>query len=236
MKPFLLRAKSFYLLFFVIAVFFLLSALGWTARHNVDLGEFIKEITVINVKGNQTQSVIWLPFEFNVNAIGGDVKTQTDSSLKSYLIFMVQCSINPAAATGEVDRGGRQTYASWSQVQNRAFLKVSSSARLRPLTLVPVELSQKLEAIKTAMTDKEDSAGNMHILVFDFNDPNGKGLVDTAKRDKLTLVLEASGSFDKAEFTWHTPFDAVTEAGICPKCSEKIKAKWHYCPWCGNKL
>jgi hypothetical protein len=149
------------------------------------------------------------------------------SSLKSYLIFMVQCSI---------DRGGRQTYASWSQIQNRAFLKGSSSARLKPLAMVPVELSQKLEAIRTAMTDNEDSAVNMHMLIFDFNDPNGKALVDTTKRDKLALTLEASGSFSRAEFTWHTPFDAVTDAGFCPKCGEKIKAMWHYCPWCGNKL
>ena len=228
MKSFLVRFKLFYILFSVIVVFFLLTAVGWTTKHNVDLGEFIKEITVINVRDNQTQSAIWLPFEFNAGVIGGDVKMQTDiSSLKSYLIFMVQCSI---------DRGGRQTYASWSQIQNRAFLKGSSSARLKPLAMVPVELSQKLEAIRTAMTDNEDSAVNMHMLIFDFNDPNGKALVDTTKRDKLALTLEASGSFSRAEFTWHTPFDAVTDAGSCPKCGEKIKAMWHYCPWCGNKL
>jgi len=228
MKSVLVRFKLFYILFSVIVVFFLLTAVGWTTKHNVDLGEFIKEITVINVKDNQTQSAIWLPFEFNAGVIGGDVKTQTDiSSLKSYLIFMVQCSI---------DRGGRQTYASWSQIQNRAFLKGSSSARLEPLAMVPVELSQKLEAIRTAMTDNEDSAVNMHMLIFDFNDPNGKALVDTTKRDKLALTLEASGSFSRAEFTWHTPFDAVTDAGSCLKCGEKIKAMWHYCPWCGNKL
>jgi hypothetical protein len=228
MKSFLVRFRLFYFSFSVAVVFLLFSVIGWTTKHNVDLGEFIKEITVINVKDNQTQSAIWLPFEFNASVIGGDVKTQTDiSSLKSYLIFMVQCS---------VDRGGRQTYASWSQIQNRAFLKGSSSARLKPLAMVPVELSQKLEAIRTAMTDNEDSAVNMHMLIFDFNDPNGKALVDTTKRDKLALTLEASGSFSRAEFTWHTPFDAVTDAGFCPKCGEKIKAMWHYCPWCGNKL
>jgi hypothetical protein len=227
MKSFPLRAKPFYLLFSVIAVFSLLTAVGWTTKRNVDLGDFLKEITVINVKDNQTQSAIWLPFEFNANVIGSDGKTQMDSSLKSYLIFMVQCSI---------DRGGRQSFASWSEIQNRAFLKGFSSARLKPLTLVPVELGRRLEAIRTAVTEKEDSAANSHILVFDINDPNGKALVDAAKRDKLTLILEASGSFSKAEFTWHTPFDAVTDAGNCSKCGEKIKAQWYYCPWCGNKL
>lgn len=237
MKSFLVRFKPFYFLFFVVAGFLLFSVIGWTTKHNINLGEFIKEITIINVASDQTQSAIWLPFEFNVNAIGGDGKTQTDiSSLKSYLIFMVQCSIDPAATTSGVDRGGRQTYASWSQIQDRAFLKGFSSARLKPLELVPVELGRKLETIKTAMAGSENSVGNMHILVFDINDPNGKCLVDTTKRDKLTLTLEASGLFNRAEFVWHTPFDAVTDAGACLKCGEKIKAKWHYCPWCGNKL
>ena len=221
--------KSWFKFIFVFAAFFLiLLSLGWTTRRNVSLRDFLKELAVTNIKDNQTQSAIWLPFEFNVNAIGGNAKTQTDiSSLKSYLIFMVQCSI---------DNSGRRTYASWSQVQNRAFLKGISLAQLKPLVLVPVELSAKLETLKTAVADNGSSVADSHILVFDINDPNGKALVDTAKRDKLTLVLESSGSFSKAEFTWHTPFDAVTDAGNCPDCGEKIKAKWHYCPWCGNKL
>jgi hypothetical protein len=228
MKSFLVRFKLFYFLSSVVVVFLLFSVIGWTTRHNVNLSEFLKELTVTDVNDNQMQSAIWLPFEFDVRAISGTVKNQTDiSSLKSFLIFMVQCSI---------DRAGQMTYASWSQIQNRAFLKGISPARLKPLTLVPVELSQNLEAIKTAVTESGGSADNMHILVFDINDPNGKALVDTTKRDKLTLTLEASDSFSKAEFTWHTPFDAVTDAGNCSKCGEKIKAKWYYCPWCGNKL
>ena len=220
--------KSWFKFIFVFAAFFLiLLSLGWKKRYNVDLGAFLKEITVTNVKDNQTQTAIWLPSEFNVNAIGDNVETRTDSSLKSYLIFMIQCSI---------DRADSQTIASWSEIQNRAFLKGVSHARLKPLALVPVELSRNLEAIRTAIAESGGFSINMHMLVFDINDPNGKVLVDTAKRDKLTLILEPSGSFGKAEFTWHTPFDAVTDAGNCPNCGEKIKAQWYYCPFCGNKL
>jgi len=220
--------KSFkFISVFVIVVLFLLTALGWTTRRDINLGAFLKELTVINVKGNQTQFAIWLPFEFNVNAIGAGAKTPMDSSLKPYLIFMVQCS---------VDSDGRQTYASWSQIQNRAFLKGSSPARLEPLTLVPAELVPKLEAVKTAIINNGGSVANSHILIFDVNDPNGKALVDTTKRDKLTLILDASGPFSSTEFTWHTPFNAVIDAGNCSKCGEKVRAQWYYCPCCGNKL
>jgi hypothetical protein len=103
-------------------IIFLFSAIGWTTKHNIDLGEFIKEITIINVNDRQTQSAIWLPFEFNANAIDGKDKTTTDISvLKSYLIFMVQCSI---------DRQDRHIFASQDEITGRAVLKSSTSARL----------------------------------------------------------------------------------------------------------
>jgi hypothetical protein len=220
--------KSWFKFILVFSAFFLiLLSLGWKKRYNINLAEFLKELTIVNVKDSQTQTAVWLPFEFNVNAIGDNVEMRTDSSLKSYLIFMIQCSIN---------RADSQTIASWSEIQNRAFLKGVSHARLKPLALVPVEISRNLEAIRTAIAENGGSTINMHMLVFDINDPNGKVLIDTAKRDKLTLVLEPSSSFSKAEFVWHTPFDAVVDAGNCPDCGEKIKAQWCYCPWCGNKL
>jgi hypothetical protein len=225
MKTFQLQFKFVFIS--VVVIFSMLLCVGWTAKRDVSLRDFLKELTVVNVKGNQTQSVVWLPFEFNVKAIGDDVKKQVDSSLKSYLIFMVTCS---------VDHDGSRTCASWSQIQNRAFLKGISAAPLKPLTMVPVELSQKLEVIKTAVTDSGGSTADSHMIIFDVNDPNGKALVDTAKRDKLTLVLEASDSFSKVQFTWHTPFDALIDAGTCSKCGEKVRAYWYYCPSCGNKL
>ena len=147
--------------------------------------------------------------------------------MKSYLIFMVQCS---------KDRGQRHVYASQNEIADRAVLKSDTSGILKPLTSVPDELTGKLEAIKIALSGSAESANNMHMLVFALKDAEGKSIIDSSKRSKLMLTLKSAGLFDKAEFLWHTPFDAVTDAGFCQKCGEKIKAKWHYCPWCGNKL
>jgi hypothetical protein len=227
MKSVLMRFKLLYVLFCIIIIFWFYAA-GWTTKHNIDLGEFIKEITIINVNDRQTQSAIWLPFEFNANAVGGKEKTPADiSDLKSYLIFMVQCSI---------DRQDRHIFASQDEITGRAVLKSSTSAGLKPRASVPQELSAKLESIKAAMTGGNSSGANMYFLVFDLNNSAGKSIIDSSTRDKLTLTLGSAGLFDRAEFVWHTPFDATTDAGVCPKCGEKIKAKWHYCPWCGNKL
>lgn len=197
----------------------LLFSIGWTARHNINLGEFVKEITVINVKGNQTQSAIWLPFEFNARAAGGQSADDV-SILKSYLIFMVQCT---------TDAGSSQTQ---EQIKTRAILKNTGSTILRPLAAIPAELSPRLDAIKAAMAADK----NMYFLVFDSKDAAGKDVIESSKREKLTLVLQPAGLFDRTEFVWRTPFDATTDAGSCPKCSEKIKAMWHYCPWCGTTL
>ena len=57
----------FGILFFVTSVVAVL-AQPWQRRNKVDLGAFIKEIVSIKVSGNETQSAIWLPFEFNIEA------------------------------------------------------------------------------------------------------------------------------------------------------------------------
>jgi hypothetical protein len=231
MKMVSTRCKLF-LLFCLALASVSFAAVGFRAKHNVDIGEFIKEITIINVDAGQTQSAIWRPFEFNSavsrgSSVSGEENgQQTDISfLKSYLIFMVNCSI---------DRDGKQIYAAQADIQNRAVLKSSSGVRLKPLASVPPQVQKNLDSIKSAIS--ASAGGNMHMLVFDFEDASGKPMVDAAGRDKLTLTLQAAGSFGRTEFLWHTPFDAVTDAGLCSKCGERMKAKWNYCPWCGNKL
>ncbi|MFA6426461.1 MAG: hypothetical protein WCW64_09830 [Phycisphaerae bacterium] len=204
---------------FSAAVCVLIFSIGWTAKHNINLGEFIKEITVINVKGNQTQSAIWLPFEFNARAAGGQSADDV-SILNSYLIFMVQCT---------TDAGSSQTQ---EQIKARAILKNTGSVALQPLAAIPAELSPRLDAIKAAMAADK----NMYFLVFNSKDAAGRNMIESSKREKLTLVLQPMGLFNRTEFVWRTPFDATTDAGVCLKCGEKIKAMWHYCPWCGMTL
>ena len=53
-------------------------------------------------------------------------------------------------------------------------------------------------------------------LVFPGKDKAGNPLVDTSKRDKLTLVLKGDGDFPEARFTWRTPLDGKEAPGTNP--------------------
>ena len=211
------------------------SAQSWQKHDKPDLGAFIKEIVSIKVSGNQTQSAIWLPLEFYIEA--NQISQQKNSAriekelapLKPYLIFMVQCSIeNPDSPV---------VYESLDQLRRRAILKNKDGSEIKPLLDFPQQLSARLNAIKSLMSQgSAQSAANMHILVFPSKNADGDLIVDTNKRDKLTLVLNEEGLFNKAVFIWRTPFDALTKNINCSHCGESLSAKWHYCPWCGQKL
>ena len=206
----------------------------WQKRNKVDLGAFIEELVKINILDNQTQSAIWLPFEFYAEANQAQEKNTAQiekelEPLKPYLIFMVQCSLEKPDSS--------VIYESAEQLYARAILKEKNGSEIKPLTNIPGQLSARLDAIKSLMSQgSTQSAANMHILVFPFNNPAGNCIVNTQKRDKLTVVLNQSETFKKTVFKWCTPFDALTEDVICPRCSEILSAKWYYCPWCGNKL
>jgi hypothetical protein len=91
--------------------------------------------------------------------------------------------------------------------------------------------------MKVVMASEGDPGGaNMHVLVFPTKNKQGQSIVDTAQKDKLTLVLKADRKFNETIFTWHTPFDATTSVPPCPDCGESVSAKWSFCPWCGKKL
>lgn len=206
---------------------------NWRVKTKVDMGEFVKEIMVINVSEKQMHSAMWLPFEFNVQAASasGKSRAQVEKDLeffKSFLIFMVQSSTQRS--------DGSIKYATESEMKSRAILQCKDGSIVKPLNTIPPQLSASLEKLKSVMAGAAKNQSDMHILVFPFKNAKGKNIIEPSKRDKLVLSLRSNGIFDRSNFVWRTPFEAVFEGGYCPACSEKIKAKWYHCPWCGKKL
>ncbi|MBI1903635.1 MAG: zinc ribbon domain-containing protein [Planctomycetia bacterium] len=204
-------------------------------KSKVDLGAFTQEIMNLKMEGDKTQLALWFPHEFFIQAQLNDGNTtrgqaeQDLALLKPYHAVIVQCSI---------DKGnGKSDYAGQKDVAARAVLKLADGTEIAPVQNVPITVSLVVTAMKSFLSAEGDEGGaNMHVLIFPAQTKEGKTIVDTAKKGKLTLVLKADKQFPETTFAWHTPFDATTPAAPCPKCKERVSAKWSFCPWCGAGL
>ncbi|MFL6207462.1 MAG: hypothetical protein ACJ74W_01355 [Pyrinomonadaceae bacterium] len=208
---------------------------GTTHDPAVDLGAFTKELMIMRLEDNHTQVVIWFPFDFFVAsgvADSGRPKAEVEQELdflKTYLTVMVQNSIDKP--------DGGSVYASEAEVRARAALRLEDGSELLPLRNPPPKVAALMAAMKSFISAEGDaSSANMHILVFPAVTKQGAPVVQTARKDKLTLMLKANGSYKAAIFVWRTPFDAAVEGAVCPKCRERMSPKWSYCPYDGQKL
>ena len=206
-----------------------------TAKAHPDLGEFTKEIMAVHFEGGQQHLVVWTPYEFFLAAstLGGK-HTQEEVErdlgfLRSYVIILV------SAAIPRPD--GSETYATEAEVRKRAVLKLSDGAEVMPLADVPPKVAAVVGAMRSFMSaqggaDRE----NMQVVVFPVTVSPGKVVVDSTRKDTVTLLLKADARFHENAFTWRTPFDAMTNVPPCPKCKASMSAKWSYCPYDGTKL
>lgn len=197
-----------------------------------DLGNFVKEIMLLDMQGNKSQMVFWFPQEFLLASALAQSKEPRASLeeqlavIKPYLLLGVQCSADSL--------DGTPSYQSEKVIRARTVLKSPDGSEIAPLTTVPPFVSIMAEAMQTTMASEGDK--NLYILVFPSKSKDGKPLIVTDHKDKLTVVLKPGGGYPQATFVWHTPFDAVTPMAPCPSCKEMVSAKWSFCPWCGAKL
>jgi len=201
----------------------------------VDLGAFIKEIMAMDFRDGQTHLAMWLPYEFFVAAAlteGKLSKATVEKDLEiltPYVTVFVQNSIQQP--------NGTSSYADEKEVRARAFLRLSDGSEITPLHQIPPQVATTMKALKALITAEGDAgSANMHILIFPATTPRGQKVVDTSKKDQLTLVLKANPRFKETLFRWRTPFDSVVSVPDCPRCKAGVSAKWSHCPYCGQKL
>ena len=206
-----------------------------TAKAHPDLGEFTKEIMAVHFDGGQQHLALWTPYEFFLAANLLDGKHTREEIerdlgfLRSYVIILVSSSISRP--------DGSDIYATEAEARRRAVLKLSDGAEVVPMADVPPKVAAVIGAMRSFMSaqggaDRE----NMQVLVFPVTVSPGKIVVDTTRKDSVTLLLKADARFREHAFTWRTPFDAMTTVPACPKCKASMSAKWSYCPYDGTKL
>jgi hypothetical protein len=204
-------------------------------KSKVDLGAFTKELMALKVDDGQRQLAMWFPFEFFVDAnLTDPEKSRTSvekdlSFLAPYHVVIVQCGVDKD--------DGSTAYATLQEVRARAVLRTDDGEEVAPVEKAPSLVEATVDVMKKLMASEGDEgSANMHVLLFPVATKSGKTIVDTSKKEKLTLVLKADKRFKETGFVWRTPFDATTPSPPCPKCKEPVSAKWTYCPWCGASL
>ncbi|HVF58052.1 MAG TPA: hypothetical protein VM934_18025 [Pyrinomonadaceae bacterium] len=204
-------------------------------EHDTDIGAFAKEVMILKMEGGQAQLAMWMPFEFFVDAAAaqsGKPRSAIESDiafLKPYITIAVQHSLDKP--------DGSSLYATEAEIRSRAVLRLDDGTEIAPLTTVPPLVSVTLSALKTFIAaDGGAGNANLHLLIFPNKTAQGKPVVSTTQKDKLTLTLKNHKTFRAASFTWRTPFDAATHTPDCPKCKSAMSAKWSYCPYDGQKL
>jgi len=206
-----------------------------TAKAQPDLGEFTKEIMAVNFDGGQQHLALWTPYEFFLAATMLDGKHTREEIerdlgfLRSFVIIMVSAGISRP--------DGSETYATETEVRKRAVLKLSDGAEVVPMADVPPKVAAVIGAMRSFMSAQGGAdRQNMQILVFPVTVSPGKTVVDTTRKDAVTLILKADARFRERTFIWRTPFDAMTNVAPCAKCKASVSAKWAYCPYDGTKL
>jgi hypothetical protein len=235
MKTRTILCVSAVLLFAAILTVASIEKQGTSQTPKVNIGEFVKEIMNMKMEGGRAELAMWFPYEFYVEssiAEGGKTREAAEKEMdfiKPYHTIIVLCSIDQP--------DGSSQYLSEKEAMSRAVLKLRDGKEIQPLDKVPPLVSAAVSAMKAIISSEGDArSANMYILVFPAQTKQGQLIVDTNKKDKLTLVLKDYGKFKETVFVWRTPFDATTSIPPCEKCGEAVSAKWLFCPWCGAKL
>jgi len=201
-----------------------------------NVGGFITELMQLKASKDGLQLALWLPSDFfaeSVYAQGTLTRPQAAAQveiLNPYLIVGV--------ASSKTDAVGRSTYATEATLRDRTRLLMPDGEELPPLSDIPPRIASTLASFKTAFASSGGAQNeNTYFLVFSGTGPDGKLIVDTHKKNKMTVVLkeDADAGSPEAKFVWFTPFDAITVATPCKKCGEKLSSKWNFCPYCGTR-
>ncbi|HEX2951600.1 MAG TPA: zinc ribbon domain-containing protein [Armatimonadota bacterium] len=182
---------------------------------------------------NQQQLALWMPYEFFLQSALAEPGTKREDIEKSiallrpYQLMLVECKFKgPTDITVQSEEG----------IRKRASLTLTDGHTILPLHTVPESITTAIKEIKAMMVPiTGGNEDDIHILIFPTMQ-NGETLVNSTRKQTVTLNLTADAQFAAVSFTWRTPFDALTPLSYCPKCHEHVSAKWHYCPWCGLKL
>ncbi len=191
----------------------------------------IKETEKFDNSTDNVSAVIWMPIEYWKLAVSGnpritdDTKQDMVKTMQDYLVFAVI----------DVKKGGLAIFTPTDPdiIRNSATLTLPSGKKITPVgddDLSPG--AQNLIAMfKPVMGNLLGKMGQgITFLVFSNKDENGKKLVDSLDKGKMTI------SENGHTFTWRLPLGSLMPLKVCPECGEEFPGNYDFCPYDGTKL
>jgi len=195
------------------------------------------ELTQIVSAEGVTGTALWCPAEFFRDALQSKEKYSPEEvekildAFRDVNLFAVIC--------GEIAQG-KPSYAAPASIAQRLTLRVASGNEISPLSddAISPELRSFAAAMRPVLAGSLGPTGkNMALVFFPGRDKEGKRGLDPFSPGSFRLkVRDFPAAGRHLEFRWRLPLDSLLPPKECPKCHERCKGSWSFCPWDGSKL
>src|SRR5215203_1405848 len=209
----------------LIIAFFTCSTAQSQLPEDIDLVEFVQEGQKMNNVGSRLQLVWWVPLEYwevvgRANPGIADQLSLWKQYLKEYTLII--------AVDGKPKISGAYDFKTDSVLRPKIKL-IFKEKTYQPLAYsqLSAEASMLEDSFKPLFGKLLGAMGEgMQIYFFKVND--------------TTLSAVKEGSFridlDTNTFNWDLPLSTLLMPKYCPVDNARLKGRWKFCPYHGNKL
>ena len=204
---------------------------------NPDANALQRELAQIASGEGTTATAFWCPAEFFRDSLqqrAGYSPEELEKildALRAVNLFAVIC--------GKLEKG-EVRYEAPSSLPSRSKLRLPSGAEIPSLAeeQVAPEIRGFAAALRPTVAAALGPAGkNMALVFFPGKDRDGKRLLDPLARGEVRLVLrDLPAANREISLRWRLPLDSLLPSRECPRCRERCKGSWTYCPWDSAKL
>lgn len=136
-------------------------------------------------------------------------------------------------AEGRADAAGNVTPTPPGKVVGDFRVLDADGAPLAPVKAdaISAEARAVVAEWQTPMANLLGPMGrSVNFLLLPAADAKGRPIADAARPGALRFTYAGK------EIAYRLPLDAAVSPRACPKCAEKCRAAWGFCPMCGTKL
>ncbi|MCB1193022.1 MAG: hypothetical protein H7A23_26260 [Leptospiraceae bacterium] len=198
---------------------------------NLDIDDLLKETQKMSREEDEIIMIWWLPIEFWKMSFAKD-STMPEKQSKELISHLNNYTIL-AVVNGKIGTLGNVEYQSEKYNKKILSLKDKNNNTYHPLEdkFIDNTTAMLLSMMKPVLGNMLGPLGeNMFFYIFPSIGKDKKVIVDPWKEGIFLVDL------GEREFLWKLPLNSLIPPQNCPKCKEKLKGSYKYCPYDGTKL